>query len=422
MLSAAVLSRGWLAALSLLGAVLRSAQLPTSGPVDSLFRFLLGLVANLSAALFVYEVVRNRRRAQEQMEELERQRRLREEAEEQMRMLAESSPAAILTLDHSGAVLNSNRAAAEMFGYEDTSALLGERITNLLPILSEALRVEPKEGGFRAAVQAEGRRRDGDLFLAQIWFSTYYASGHRRLAAIAVDQSEEMREREEQNLRHLQDSNRIVAGAVSHEIRNICSAASVVFSNLRRRAPIPAGEDFEALGNLVGALERIAETGLQISQGRSPGLVDLGEALKHLRIVISPAWLEAGGRVVWRLAENLPLVTGESYGLMQAFLNLSQNSLRAVQSSSVKELVIEAKAEQGKATVSFLDSGPGVAEPASLFAPFQSKAESTGLGLYVARSILRSYGGDLRHDPGESGCRFVIELQARHETNPAFSR
>ena len=46
-----------------------------------------------------------------------------------------------------------------------------------------------------------GRREDGDIFLAHTWFSTYGAREGTRLAAIVVDSSEEMRDREEQNLR-----------------------------------------------------------------------------------------------------------------------------------------------------------------------------------------------------------------------------
>jgi hypothetical protein len=32
------------------------------------------------------------------------------------------------------------------------------------------------------------------------------------------------------------------------------------------------------------------------------------------------------------------------------------------------------------------------------------------LGLYLSRVLLRSFGGDLRHDPTVPGCSFVIEL------------
>jgi C4-dicarboxylate-specific signal transduction histidine kinase len=108
----------------------------------------------------------------------------------------------------------------------------------------------------------------------------------------------------------------------------------------------------------------------------------------------------------------LPRVDAERYGLLQAFLNLAQNSLRAVQQSPVRELSVAASSEGRKVILRFRDSGPGVASPERLFAPFQPGADGTGLGLYVSRAVVRSYGGDLRWEPGAAGSCFAIELQA----------
>jgi C4-dicarboxylate-specific signal transduction histidine kinase len=65
--------------------------------------------------------------------------------------------------------------------------------------------------------------------------------------------------------------------------------------------------------------------------------------------------------------------------------------------------------------VRFEDSGPGVAEPDRLFAPFQPGANGAGLGLYVSRAILRSYGGDLKWEPRAAGSCFTIELEPANE-------
>jgi signal transduction histidine kinase len=56
------------------------------------------------------------------------------------------------------------------------------------------------------------------------------------------------------------------------------------------------------------------------------------------------------------------------------------------------------------------DSGPGIGPVDKLFQPFQKGAESTGLGLYLSRAFVRSFHGDLRHDPAVPGCSFVIDL------------
>jgi signal transduction histidine kinase len=281
--------------------------------------------------------------------------------------------------------------------------------------------MEGPRGFFRTAAQCQGKRLNGQIFVAQTWFSTYNTPAGRRLAAIAVDCSEEVREREEQNLRQLQDSNRIVAAAVSHEIRNVCGAISVVYSNLARSAELSASEDFQALGKLVTGLERIAAAELHSHSQATVSGVDLGELLNHLRIIIEPSWEEIGGEVVCRVPTPPPVVLTEPFGLIQAFLNLAMNSLRAVQDCERKVLTITVSEWNGKVAVRFEDTGPGVKDPQKLFQLFQSGAEQVGLGLYVSRAILRSHGGDLRYETSpKGGACFVAELlRATRRGNPA---
>ena len=58
------------------------------------------------------------------------------------------------------------------------------------------------------------------------------------------------------------------------------------------------------------------------------------------------------------------------------------------------------------------DTGPGISDPQILFHAFQRDAEATGLGLYVSRALMKSFGGDLSFEPTEHGCTFAITLQA----------
>jgi C4-dicarboxylate-specific signal transduction histidine kinase len=144
--------------------------------------------------------------------------------------------------------------------------------------------------------------------------------------------------------------------------------------------------------------------------------VTLGSVLDDLRIVIEQDWREIDGAVFWHIPKSIPKVLADGHGLLQAFLNLAHNSHRAVKARPPhdpprRELSIVVSVEEHKVIVRFLDSGAGVQAPERLFAPFQPGANGTGLGLYVSRAVVRSYGGDLRFEPQAAGACFVVELQ-----------
>jgi two-component system, LuxR family, sensor kinase FixL len=80
----------------------------------------------------------------------------------------------------------------------------------------------------------------------------------------------------------------------------------------------------------------------------------------------------------------------------------------------VRELSITVFADDKKATVRFQDTGPGIASAERLL-PFQPGAEGSGLGLYVSRAVVRSYGGELRFEPRAAGACFAVELQVVRE-------
>jgi two-component system sensor kinase FixL len=139
--------------------------------------------------------------------------------------------------------------------------------------------------------------------------------------------------------------------------------------------------------------------------------VDLTSVLDDLRIVIDQDWREIGGAVHWRIPRTTPEVLATRHGLLQVFLNLAHNSHRAVSESSERMLSVTVCEEDNRVIVRFLDSGSGVLAPEYLFAPFQPGANGAGLGLYVSRAVVRSYGGDLRLEARETGTCFAVELE-----------
>ena len=401
MVTAASVLRPWeVIGLALLCSLLRAwFDIPVP-KLEALLRFPFAFASYAGAGLLVIAV-----------SSVRREQELRREAETQLRILVESSPAAIVTVDEKGLVLAGNKAADNLLMLPSGQSLKGRPIDRYLPVLMDALQFNSGPEGLRTAAQCQGLRENGEIFLANIWFSSWKEPEGQRLAAIIVDASEEMRDREEENLRLLMRANQIAAAAISHEVRNLCGAISVVSGNLRRKTPESGDEDVEALASLAKGLETIASAALAARASDEVESVSLRKVLDDLRIVVEPQWREIGGNVQWNLPVEEIEVMAETHGLLQAFLNLAQNSLRAVQDSRIRELRIDAARDGEKIVVTFEDTGPGVAAPERLFAPFQPGADGSGLGLYVSRSVIRSFGGDLRYSPNATNSRFIVELQ-----------
>jgi PAS domain S-box-containing protein len=386
-------------------------------------RDILFFAAFAGAGLFIREMTISRQAAQKNLMEIERERDARRDAEEQLKILFESSPVAIFTAEANGAVLMANEAAHRMLGVQQ-GALVGKRINRYLPALTNITLHDESLQLLRAVMQARGTREDGEAFLADICFSTYQTNAGTRLAAMVLDASEDLRAHEVAGMNQLLEGSRIAVSALSHEIRNICGAIAVVHQNLKNAASLSSNKDFEALGSLVIALERIASVNLRQSASQASE-VDLNVLLDELKIVVGPSLIEDEIESEWNVEPGLPLVWGDRSSLMQVFLNLISNSSRALLRKGHRTLTLNARKNGNQVCVEVVDNGGGVAQPEHLFRPFQAGAESTGLGLYMSRAFLRSFRGNLRYVPTEEGACFTVELlpasQAAQEVQYARS-
>jgi PAS domain S-box-containing protein len=174
MLSAGFLPRWGVGVIAVVCAVLSEA-FSSLDPSECLFRLGFVSLALVGCGLFVGELVINRR--------------LSLEAQERLRILVETSPAAIVTIDDRGLIELANRAAAELIAPRD-GVLIGHPIAAFFPELHHALRRE--EGPqFRTTMQCRGHRDNGESFTADVWFSTYKDGNRPKLAAIIGETSEE---------------------------------------------------------------------------------------------------------------------------------------------------------------------------------------------------------------------------------------
>jgi two-component system sensor kinase FixL len=175
MLAAAFLPR-WAIVVLGIGCALLSERFSNLDPSDSTVRLVFETLALCGCGLFTSELLRNRR--------------LSLSAQERLRVLVETSPAAIVTIDERGFIELANLAAIDLMAPRD-GHLIGYPIAAFLPELHHALRWEDRPQ-FRTSMQCRGHRGNGETFLADVWFSSYKDDGaHPKLAAIIADVSEE---------------------------------------------------------------------------------------------------------------------------------------------------------------------------------------------------------------------------------------
>jgi PAS domain S-box-containing protein len=373
-------------------------------------RDVLSFAAFVGAGLFVREVTRNRRVTQDYLYEIEHQRDARREAEEQLKILIETSPVAILTTDEDGCVVMANDAAHRMLGVSQ-GELPGRVIYRHLPALTNISLRDASQRFLRTVMQARGQREDGETFLAEICFSTYSTNAGIRMTAIVMDASEDLRTHEVSGLHQLLSGSKIAVAAAFHEIRNVCGAISAVHQNLANGGLLTGNKDFEALGSLAVALERIASVNVRQTAAEATE-VDLTVLLDELKIVVVPSLQEEDILSQWEVEPGLPLVWADRPSLMQVFLNMVANSTRALSKADHPHIIISARSEGKRVYVKFSDNGGGVSHPEHLFRPFQAGAEATGLGLYLSRAFMHSFGGELRYLPLADGACFIVDLNS----------
>jgi len=416
LISAAALNSLQIVALAAVCSFLREAFDPLEWSAGATGRILTSLAGFSLSGFFAAELNQRRRLLRQHLSEVESEVRRRMDAESQLRTLIETSPLAILTIDESGKVLLANESSHDLLEVP-AGELDGADVAPYLPILPRMVQSHHPAGYMRTSVECSAKRRTGEVFLAHVWLSTYRTSNGPGLAAVIWDASESLRDREGAGVDSMLATSRILVGAISHEIRNLASAAASSYASLGALPGAAESKQYEALGSLIHALERIASSGLQLASQREMAVADLGTLLDETRIVIEPLLRDSDINVVWELSDNLPLVQADHHSLLQVFVNLARNIKCVLEKCSRREVRITAGLERDLVLVRFYDSGPGVPHPENLFKPFQPGAHSAGLGLYVSHAILRSYGGGLRYEPQTSGSCFVVELWPEESGN-----
>ena len=118
----------------------------------------------------------------------------------------------------------------------------------------------------------------------------------------------------------------------------------------------------------------------------------------------------------------LPRVLGNSNQLLQAFVQIVENAVDALQEIGGGRLQISLWREGDEVIVQFADSGPGLRDPERVFDPFYTTkpvGKGTGLGLSATYGVIQDHRGQITcNNRPEGGAVFEIRLPALKTSAP----
>jgi PAS domain S-box-containing protein len=223
-----------------------------------------------------------------------------------------------------------------------------------------------------------------------------------------------------------------LAASLAHEVNNPIGAMVANASAGQRliaTGKVEIGELNDLLADIAADGRRAGEIvhGIRnmVRKGKERrSLIEINDTIQDLLRIIHA---EAVGRdvaVVTEIDSNGCRVVADPVQLLQVLLNLTMNGFEAMSviRSNARRLIIRAgRNGNGEICISVRDSGPGFPGGLveQLFEPFFStKAEGTGMGLAIARSIIEALGGTLSGENCEDGgACFTVCLPEIKRTN-----
>ena len=349
-------------------------------------------------------------------ERLDALREQRDFAERQV----ETVPAILLVLDLDGCIVRFNRCFEDITGYRLKEVRGDDWIETFVP-----------EGDREQVRAAFARTLRGEITSATIhpirtrrgsnteieWHHTLLRDA-RAIACGSLSIGLDVTRR-----RQLEASQRVaavgafaagVARAIDDPINQLVNCALLLLDGN------PLRDGCKILLEESGKISRVVKHLQQFARGdRAPQPTSLAEVVSHTVAMQEENLDRHGIRLEVEVPADLPPVVAHPQQLQQVLLNLLHNAKDALQSTrSGSRLVTIQAFVKGGAWVSchVRDNGPGIPPDLapSIFEPFvtTNRAQGgTGLGLFVSRSIIESFGGRLTFQsvPGEFA-EFTFEL------------
>jgi two-component system, NtrC family, nitrogen regulation sensor histidine kinase NtrY len=341
-----------------------------------------------------------------------------EKSRRYMEIVLENVSAGVVTLDNKGKIITLNKAAESMLSMKSENVLnkhwkdflTGDYLDLAQKILSQISPTSDKLV-FPLSVAIHGVPR---------YFSIHYNSltddtGHNIGAVMVFD-----------DLTELEKAQRVaawreVARRIAHEVKNPLTPINLSAQRLKRKYAKQINEDiFDTCTNTITEqVEHIRNLVNQFSTFAKFPEVNLQQCNIETVVTETIALYKEGlenVRIETDFGKDVPVLSLDSQHMKQAFINLFDNAVSAINSNGVIQVQIVFDEILQIVTVVIADDGKGIAdsEKIKLFEPyFSTKTSGMGLGLAIVNTIITDHHGSIRVQDNEpTGAKFIIELPA----------
>lgn len=372
------------------------------------------------------------------------ERQLRDEAAERYELFSRHTQDIVLFIRRDGRIIEANDAAVEAYGYT-RDELLKLRIDELRAPATREIVARQMEEALTRGVRLETMhcRKDGSQFPVEVGSRAAMIGGERILLSIIRDISNRSQLQAKLIQADRMAALGTMAAGIAHEVNNPLAYTMANLQMARKRlgqlmtaldghrvAPSleTLGQPMEELCTML----EIAHEGTQRVRAiiddlrafsrHDDGMADAIEIVPVIEAAIEIASSEIRNRATLvREYGDAPLVRASARRLTQVFLNLLINAAQAIPEGNVSDNEIRISVGTdafGDACVEVRDSGKGISAEhrERIFDAFfttKPLEEGTGLGLFISRSIVTSYGGDITVESAPpSGTTFHVTLPA----------
>ncbi|HMK46406.1 MAG TPA: PAS domain S-box protein [Methanocella sp.] len=360
------------------------------------------------------------------------------ESERKYRNIVELANEGILVIDKNSTIQFANHRIAEMLN-RSTEGLVGKSIYNFVEqgqVTEQKLYFERRKQGIKESYDIELVRKDGSKALVMVNAAPFYDDDGFYAGSVAMYTDITDRKMSEKQLNEAKTQADLYLDLLSHDIRNLAQIAlgyielAIESDNLEetKELLVKPRETMEDAARIIDNVRKLQTTKKVLEELEPVDICDILSALKDL-------YSSTEGRQVDITMDASPDCVAMANELVNdVFTNLITNSIK--HSDPEKPLEITLRVDRVRETgqdylmISIEDNGPGIPDrfKDKLFVRFQrgdTKAHGKGLGLYLAKTLIESFGGKIWVEdriPGEytKGVRFVIVLlSAKSKTTPS---